>query len=79
MRDSFGDDASFPGRLTVNSSTPADMRGQLKRMGYTLDCVERSSGPINAIFVDLAHGTLRGGLEQSRRGLRHRLVRNRRD
>jgi gamma-glutamyltranspeptidase/glutathione hydrolase len=37
------------------------MRAQLKRMGYTLDCVERSSGPINAIFVDLAHGTLWGG------------------
>jgi gamma-glutamyltranspeptidase/glutathione hydrolase len=61
MRDSFGAHESFPGRLTVNSSTTPQVRAQLKRMGYTLDFVERSSGPINAIFVDRAHGTLWGG------------------
>jgi gamma-glutamyltranspeptidase/glutathione hydrolase len=61
MRDSFGAHESFPGRLTVNSSTKPEVRAQLQRMGYTLDYVERSSGPINAIFVDRAHGTLWGG------------------
>jgi gamma-glutamyltranspeptidase / glutathione hydrolase len=61
MRDSFGAHESFPGRLTVNSSTTPEVRAQLQRMGYTLDYVERSSGPINAIFVDRAHGTLWGG------------------
>jgi gamma-glutamyltranspeptidase/glutathione hydrolase len=61
MRDSFGAHESFPGRLTVNSSTTPAVRAQLQRMGYTLDYVERSSGPINAIFVDRAHGTLWGG------------------
>jgi gamma-glutamyltranspeptidase / glutathione hydrolase len=61
MRDSFGAHESFPGRLTVNSSTKPEVRAQLQRMGYTLDFVERSSGPINAIFVDRAHGTLWGG------------------
>jgi gamma-glutamyltranspeptidase / glutathione hydrolase len=61
MRDSFGAHESFPGRLTVNSSTTPQVRAQLQRMGYTLDFVERSSGPINAIFVDRAHGTLWGG------------------
>ena len=61
MRDSFGAHESFPGRLTVNSSTSPAVRAQLQHMGYTLDYVDRSSGPINAIFVDRTHGTLWGG------------------
>ncbi|MBS0380370.1 MAG: gamma-glutamyltransferase family protein [Proteobacteria bacterium] len=61
MRDSFGAHESFPGRMTVNSSTPPQVRQELERMGYTLDYVERSSGPINAILLDRAHGTLWGG------------------
>jgi gamma-glutamyltranspeptidase/glutathione hydrolase len=61
MRDSFGAHESFPGRLMVNSSTPPGIREELKRMGYTLEYEARSSGPINAIFVDRQHGTLWGG------------------
>ena len=61
MRDSFGQHESFPGRLTVNSSTPAWVRQELARMDYQLEYEERSSGPINAIMVDRAHGTLWGG------------------
>jgi gamma-glutamyltranspeptidase/glutathione hydrolase len=61
LRDSFGAHQSFPGRLTVNSATPAWVRKELTRMGYALEFEERSSGPINAIFVDQAHGTLWGG------------------
>ena len=61
MRDSFGAHESFPGRMTVNSATPQAVRDELKRMGYTLDYVERSSGPINAILIDRPHGTLWGG------------------
>jgi gamma-glutamyltranspeptidase/glutathione hydrolase len=61
MRDSFGAHESFPGRLTVNTSTPAFEREELARMGYRLEFEERSSGPINAIFVDREHGTLWGG------------------
>jgi gamma-glutamyltranspeptidase/glutathione hydrolase len=30
-------------------------------MGYKLDFEERSSGPINAIELDSAHGTMWGG------------------
>jgi gamma-glutamyltranspeptidase/glutathione hydrolase len=30
-------------------------------MGYSLQFVERSSGPINAIFIDRKHGTFWGG------------------
>ncbi len=61
MRDSFGDHQSFPGRLTLNAATPPWVRRELTRMGYRLEFEERSSGPINAIFVDRAHGTLWGG------------------
>ena len=30
-------------------------------MGYTLAFVPISSGPINAVFLDRAHGTMWGG------------------
>jgi len=61
MRDSFADHQSFPGRLTLNTVTPPWVRQELARMGYQLEFEERSSGPINAIFIDRAHGTLWGG------------------
>jgi gamma-glutamyltranspeptidase / glutathione hydrolase len=61
MRDSFGSHESIPGRLTVNTATPDWVRGELVRMGYKLDFQERSSGPINAIELDRAHGTMWGG------------------
>ena len=61
MRDSFADHQSFPGRLRLNTQTPPWVREELSRMGYTLEFEERTSGPINAIFVDRKHGTLWGG------------------
>ncbi len=61
MRDSFADHQSFPGRLTLNTLTPPWVRDELTRMGYKLEFEERTSGPLNAIFVDRAHGTLWGG------------------
>jgi gamma-glutamyltranspeptidase/glutathione hydrolase len=61
MRSSFGEHESRPGRLTLNAATSPSVRGELERMGYTLDFAERTSGPINAIFFDRAHGTFWGG------------------
>jgi gamma-glutamyltranspeptidase/glutathione hydrolase len=61
MRSSFGAHESEPGRMTLNSSMPEWVRGELRRMGYTLDFTDRTSGPINAIFFDQAHGTFWGG------------------
>jgi gamma-glutamyltranspeptidase / glutathione hydrolase len=61
LRDSFGVHASQPGRLTLNASMPAWVRADLQRRGYRLDYQERTSGPINAIFFDVKHGTLWGG------------------
>lgn len=50
-----------PGYITLNENTPDYVRRELKRMGYTLSFVDRSSGPINAIYFDWKHGTLWGG------------------
>jgi gamma-glutamyltranspeptidase/glutathione hydrolase len=61
MRSSFGDHEARPGRVTLNESVPASVRAELRRMGYTLELAERTSGPINAIFFDRAHGTFWGG------------------
>src|SRR5205823_126828 len=61
MRSSFGKHEIQPGRILLNSETPPWVRGELRRMGYTEVFEERTSGPINAIMVDRAHGTLWGG------------------
>jgi gamma-glutamyltranspeptidase/glutathione hydrolase len=47
--------------MLVASSTPDSVRDELKKMGYTLEFEERTSGPINAIFFDWKHGTFWGG------------------
>ncbi|MFN2567502.1 MAG: gamma-glutamyltransferase family protein [Gemmatimonadaceae bacterium] len=61
MRSSFGDHETRPGRLLVASSTPESVRAELRRMGYTLEFAERTSGPINALFFDRKHRTMWGG------------------
>jgi gamma-glutamyltranspeptidase/glutathione hydrolase len=61
MRSSFGDHASEPGRLLVHASTPPWVREELQRMGYKVETAPRTSGPINAILLDHAHGTMWGG------------------
>jgi gamma-glutamyltranspeptidase/glutathione hydrolase len=61
MHDSFGDHKTFPGKLDVNESVPADVRDRLRSMGYVLSAKKRTSGPINAIFFDRVHGTFWGG------------------
>ena len=61
MRSSFGGHESRPGRMEVAPSLPESTREALRRMGYTLEFAERTSGPINAILFDRAHGTMWGG------------------
>lgn len=61
MRSSFGAHETRPGRLLVASSTPDSVRTALRRMGYTLEFSERTSGPINAIYFDRKHRTMWGG------------------
>lgn len=61
MRSSFGDHKIEPGRLTLADSVSPWVRDELRRLGYKLDFEERTSGPINAIQIDAAHGTMWGG------------------
>jgi gamma-glutamyltranspeptidase/glutathione hydrolase len=60
MRSSFGAHEARPGLLLVAASTPDSIRATLERMGYTLEVEERTSGPINSILFDRAHGTMWG-------------------
>ncbi|MBN2265642.1 MAG: gamma-glutamyltransferase [Candidatus Aminicenantes bacterium] len=61
MHDSFGDHKIFPGKLDVNEKVPAEVRSALEARGYVLSVKRYTSGPINAIFFDRAHGTFWGG------------------
>lgn len=61
MKGSFGQHESQPGRLLINEDTPAYIREQLRKKGYTLVIRPRTSGPINAIFFDWKHGSFWGG------------------
>ena len=49
------------GNLLLGNSTPEATRTELKKMGYTLSFGDRTSGPINAIFIDWKHGSFWGG------------------
>jgi gamma-glutamyltranspeptidase/glutathione hydrolase len=60
MRSSFGQHESRPGHLLLASATPDSVRTVLQQMGYTTEFEERTSGPINGILFDRAHGTLWG-------------------
>ncbi len=61
MHSSFGDHRSEPGRLLLNDLMPPWVRQALSRTGYRLEYERLTSGPINAIFFDRAHGTMWGG------------------
>jgi gamma-glutamyltranspeptidase/glutathione hydrolase len=61
MHSSFGNHESEPGRVTLNNEVPSWVRRELRRMGYTLDFVRKTSGPITAIYFDQEHGTFWGG------------------
>jgi gamma-glutamyltranspeptidase / glutathione hydrolase len=50
-----------PGEILLQNKTPEPVRNELKKMGYVLSFLERTSGPINAIYFDWKHGTFWGG------------------
>ena len=61
MHNSFADHKTFPGKLEINQTVPLEIRARLEAMGYVLTVKKYTSGPINAIFFDRAHGTFWGG------------------
>ncbi|HET6252782.1 MAG TPA: gamma-glutamyltransferase [Puia sp.] len=50
-----------PGHILLNDVTPPYVRKDLLRMGYIPTYGERTSGPLNAIFLDSKHSTFWGG------------------
>ena len=50
-----------PGEILLSNTTPDAVRNELKKMGYKISIGTRTSGPINAIFLDTKHGSLWGG------------------
>jgi gamma-glutamyltranspeptidase / glutathione hydrolase len=61
MRNSFGFHETQPGLMEIATSMPEANRAALRAMGYTLKPLERTSGPINAIWFDRKHRTMWGG------------------
>ncbi|MGH7545077.1 MAG: gamma-glutamyltransferase, partial [Gemmatimonadota bacterium] len=60
LRNSFNHTIE-PGVLLVNEATPPWVRRELRAKGYRLRFDDKTSGPINAIYFDRAHGTFWGG------------------
>ena len=50
-----------PGHVLLSNATPSYVRKELLQMGYIPTYGDRTSGPINAIFLDQKHGTFWGG------------------
>ncbi|MDE2922581.1 MAG: gamma-glutamyltransferase [Acidobacteriota bacterium] len=61
MQSSFGAHESRPGDLDVRQDVPPWVRSELRRMGYRVRALERTSGPITAIWFDRENGTMWGG------------------
>ncbi len=50
-----------PGNILLSNLTPKTVADDLKKMGYKVTTGDRTSGPINAIFLDWKHNSLWGG------------------
>ena len=61
MRSSFDEHKSQPGRILLSDQVPQWVRRELFQRGYKLEFESRTSGPINAILLDHAHGSIWGG------------------
>jgi gamma-glutamyltranspeptidase / glutathione hydrolase len=61
IQSSFGAHESKPGSITLNNQVPAWVRKDLQGRGYKPNFLDRTSGPLNAIWFDWKHGTFWGG------------------
>lgn len=61
IQSSFGAHESKPGSLELNTQIPAWVRNDLRSRGYKMNFLDRTSGPLNAIWFDWKHGTFWGG------------------
>lgn len=60
MQISFEDHKIEPGRLVVRTDVPPWVRAELGKMGYKVETLARTSGPITAIFIDQENGAFQG-------------------
>ena len=61
MQSSFGAHESRPGDIDVRRDVPPWVREELRNMGYRVRALDRTSGPITAIWFDRDNGTMWGG------------------
>jgi gamma-glutamyltranspeptidase/glutathione hydrolase len=61
MQSSFGAHESRPGDIDVRGDVPPWVQAELSRMGYSVRTLDRTSGPITAIWFDRENGTMWGG------------------
>ncbi|EOZ98536.1 Gamma-glutamyltranspeptidase [Indibacter alkaliphilus LW1] len=61
MQSSFGAHESKPGSITLNAEIPTWTRRELAKKGYKMNFLERTSGPLNAIWFDWKHNSFWGG------------------
>jgi gamma-glutamyltranspeptidase/glutathione hydrolase len=61
MQSSFGAHESKPGSITLNSEVPSWIRKDLGSRGYKMNFLDRTSGPLNAIWFDWKHSSFWGG------------------
>jgi gamma-glutamyltranspeptidase/glutathione hydrolase len=57
---SVEDHKSEPGRLVLRADVPPWVRAELTKMGYRVETIARTSGPITAIFIDQENGAFQG-------------------
>ncbi|SFL48028.1 gamma-glutamyltransferase family protein [Proteiniphilum acetatigenes] len=57
----FKDRMPRPGSILLRQDTKKEVIDELKKMGYEIQLGNRTSGPINAIFLDNEHGSFWGG------------------
>lgn len=60
MHSSFGDHRSEPGRVVLRADVPPWVREELGRMGYKVETLARTSGPITAIYIDQERKAFQG-------------------
>lgn len=58
---SFKDRLAKHGQIILSNTTSKEVQNKLKEMGYIIQLGNRTSGPINAIFLDDKHKSIWGG------------------
>lgn len=61
IQSSFGAHESKPGSIELNTQIPTWVRNDLHNRGYKMNFLDRTSGPLNAIWFDWKYGTFWGG------------------